>query len=87
MELPSALESRAAAPLLAALNEVHGRPLTLDASGVERVGALCLQVLLAAQREWHANDIPFVIDRPSEAFTDAIRLMDAGSLIGEREAS
>lgn len=87
MELPSALESRAAASLLAALNQVQGHPLKLDASGVERVGALCLQVLLAAKAEWRANDLPFAIDRPSEAFIEAVRLMDAGSLIGEKEAS
>ena len=37
---------------------------------VERLGGLCLQVLLSAQRTWAADGHDLVVDPASEAFND-----------------
>jgi chemotaxis protein CheX len=53
--LPAVLDIRAAAPLQAEILASRGQPLTLDASAVERLGGLCLQVLLSARATWAAD--------------------------------
>jgi chemotaxis protein CheX len=53
--LPAVLDIRAAAPLQAKFLALRGQPLTLDASAVERLGGLCLQVLLSARAAWAAD--------------------------------
>ncbi len=53
--LPAVLDIRAAAPLQAEILGLRGQPLTLDASAVERLGGLCLQVLLSARATWAAD--------------------------------
>ncbi|RZJ31130.1 MAG: STAS domain-containing protein [Brevundimonas sp.] len=53
--LPSVLDIRAAGPLQAELLGLRGQPVTLDASAVERLGGLCLQVLLSARATWAAD--------------------------------
>jgi anti-anti-sigma regulatory factor len=47
--LADCLDLTAAAPLKAQLLAARGTPLSLDASAVRRIGAQCLQVLLAAR--------------------------------------
>ena len=51
--------------------------MTLDAANVARLGALCLQVMLAAERDWSDRDVPFTIRNPSVAFTETLRLFGA----------
>lgn len=46
----------------------RGSPLTLDASGVERLGGLCLQVLMAARRTWDSDGQALAIASASDAF-------------------
>jgi len=75
--LDPVLDMRAAAPLKAALAERRGKPVELDASKVQRLGGLCLQVLIAARRAWHEEEQPLVIGHRSEAFTTALRLFGA----------
>lgn len=53
--LPAVLDIRAAGPLQAEILGLRGQPLTLDASAVERLGGLCLQVLLSARSTWAAD--------------------------------
>jgi chemotaxis protein CheX len=81
MNLPQILDLAAAAPLRQALLEARGQPLELDASRVERLGGLCLQVLLSAQAVWAADGYAFRIVNPSPAFAEAARLMAAHGLI------
>ena len=71
------LDIRAAAPLRDALLAQAGSPVTLDAGAVTRLGALCLQVLLAAERDWSKQEVPFTIKNPSKAFTETLRLFGA----------
>jgi len=78
--LADSLDMTAAAPLAAALLAARGAPLNLDASAVRRVGAQCLQVLLAAQTAWSAEGLAFDVVDPSPEFSDGVALMGAASL-------
>jgi chemotaxis protein CheX len=77
--LADSLDMTAAAPLAAALSAARGAPINLDASAVRRVGAQCLQVLLAAQTTWTAEGLAFDIVDPSPEFSDGLALMGAAS--------
>lgn len=78
--LAGSLDMTAAAPLTAELLAARGAPINLDASAVRRVGAQCLQVLLAAQTAWIAEGFAFDIVDPSPEFSDGLALMGAASL-------
>lgn len=69
--LPNRLDSSGAVPLIQALLARRGQPVTLDASGVELVGALALEVIVAAGRQWEADRHPLIVARPSERFSNA----------------
>ena len=85
MRLPQILDLAATAPLASSLLGARGEPLHLDASEVERLGGLCLQVLLAAQVQWRADGVEFSIVNSSAAFAEGVRLMAAHDL-APREA-
>lgn len=82
IRLDANLDIRAAAPLREALLAQAGAPVALDAAHVSRLGALCLQVLLAAQRDWSERGLSFTIQDPSNAFTDTLRLFGAQDALG-----
>ena len=75
------LDLTAAAPLKAALLAARGAPLSLDASGVRRLGAQCLQVLLAARAEWSGAGLEWRITDPSPEFAEAARLLGCPDLV------
>lgn len=81
MQLASTLDLAAARPLWTELSAHRAQPLEIDASSVERIGGLCLQVLIAARRAWQADGVAFAINNPSQAFTDAVSLMAANELM------
>ena len=85
--LEPVLDLKAAAPLKAALLERRGQPLTIDASGVQRLGALCLQILLAAHHTWadeaQDSDTNLVITPRSEAFDESVRLFGANTHLAD----
>lgn len=68
--LPAILDIQAAEALRVQLLGARGQPLTIDGSAVERLGGLCLQVLLSARRTWAADGHRLAVDPASEAFTD-----------------
>ena len=68
--LPAVLDIQSAEALRVQLLDARGHSLTLDGSAVERLGGLCLQVLLSAQRTWAADGHALVVETASEAFTD-----------------
>ena len=55
LTLPARLDGLAARSLADRLRELQGKRLTIDASGVESVGTLGLQVLVATSRQWRAD--------------------------------
>lgn len=79
--LPAILDLRAAAPLHAELQTRAGAPLALDAANVERIGGLCLQVLIAAAAAWGAAGHAFEVVHATQSFCDDVRRMGAAELI------
>ena len=67
MILPASLDIQQAAPLQARLLALRGQAVTLDGSAVERLGGLCLQVLLSAQCTWIGDGQALRISPVSEA--------------------
>jgi chemotaxis protein CheX len=68
LRLPPLMDLRSAASLARDLLARRGAPVRLDASAVERLGGLGLQVLLSARLTWRADGIEFIVADPSEAF-------------------
>ena len=73
--LAEVLDLTAAAPLAQAILARRGSALSLDASKVHRVGAQCLQVLLAAAQTWRTDGMRLSLDKPSEEFVEGSRLL------------
>jgi chemotaxis protein CheX len=80
VELPPVLGLNEAAPLCAQLRALRGQPLMVEASHVERIGGLCLQVLLSARKTWAFDGIPMAIANSSSAFKEAVALLGASSI-------
>lgn len=77
VRLPEVLDMRAAGPLAAELLERRGRDIDLDASDVGRIGAQCLQVLLAARACWETDGAALCVVRPSSGFIEGLALLGA----------
>jgi len=75
LELANSLDLNAAGPLAEALNRRLGDDLTLDGAHVQRLGASCLQVLLAAARTWSADGDALTLENPTERMIEDLRLM------------
>ena len=85
--LPAVLDLKAAQDLKQALEEACAReaPLQVDASQVQRVSSLCLQLLAAARKEFVSHP-RFAITGPSTAFIETVTglgLAEALGLSGE----
>lgn len=80
LRLPESLDLKAAAPLQSELIALRHQPLDIDASGVQRLGGLCLQVLMSAQASWATDGVAFSISSPSPAFQEALSLFGAEDL-------
>lgn len=74
-ELPPVLDLLAAARLLEAFLERRGTALNVDGAEVQRLGAQCLQVLLAARAAWARDGQTLLLQNCSEDFTAALELM------------
>ena len=85
--LPAVLDLKAAHDLKRALEEACAReaPLQVDASQVQRVSSLCLQILAAARKEIVSHS-RFAITGPSAPFVETVTglgLVEALGLTGE----
>lgn len=87
LRLTEVLDLKAAVPLRGALMEARGAPVQIDASKVQRVGGLCLQVLMSARQTWILDGAPLRIVNPSTEFTDGLALFGAASLTEEAGAN
>ena len=85
LSLPAVLDLAAATSLKADLEARLGAPLDVDAANVERVGGLCLQILLAASTASGRADLGFRIVNASQAFRDDVKLMGADGLLAPRD--
>jgi len=75
LQLAASLDVAAAPQLHESLLKIRGGGAEIHAGGVERAGAQCFQILLAAAAAWTADGAGFRIVAPSAAFTDAARLL------------
>ena len=71
LSLPNRLDTSAAPALMESILARRGRPLEMDASGVDVIGALCLEVIVAAGRQWEAERLDISLARPSDRFVTA----------------
>jgi chemotaxis protein CheX len=84
--LPKVMDLGAAKRLAADLLALRGKPVALDASHVQRVGGLCLQVLLSARRTWAADKTAFGIVNPAAAFEKCMAQLGAFGFTHEEAA-
>lgn len=70
LNLNQRLDSAAAERLRDDLSGAEGDDLALDASGVEVLGGLCLELLMCAGQVWAAAGRTFSIENPSPDFAD-----------------
>ncbi len=75
IELPEFLDMPVAAQLADAFLKAVGEPVALDASRVQRLGASCLQVMLAAARTWKVEGDPLSLQDPSPRFLEDLNLL------------
>jgi chemotaxis protein CheX len=68
------LDLKAASPLRDQIVERRGSPLRLDASHVERLGGLCLQVLIAARAAWADDRHELKFDGASSELLAGLRV-------------
>jgi chemotaxis protein CheX len=73
--LPPVLDLTAASGLLEAFTERRGQVLVVDGAGVQRLGAQCLQVLLAARAAWEADGQTLRVENCSDDFLASLDLM------------
>jgi chemotaxis protein CheX len=72
VDLADVLDLTAAKSLADELTALRGHPVRLNAAGVERLGALCLQVLLSARLTWGADGASFRVLNASPAFSEQV---------------
>jgi len=66
IKLDKRLDLLASAPLAAGILEHSGQDLELDASDVEHIGALAVQVMRAAAKSWAASGHDLALADPTE---------------------
>ncbi|MGZ3370056.1 MAG: STAS domain-containing protein [Caulobacteraceae bacterium] len=82
--LEPVLDLGAAERLHARLLELRGQSLDIDASQVERLGGLCLQVLISARNTWRAHGQTAAIGQTSSAFDEAWAMFAAPGFNNEQ---
>lgn len=70
--LPARLDLGSVSALAADLQNSCGADLTVDAGKVEHMGALSVQLLLAAQQRWAADGHCLTISPRSAAFEESL---------------
>ncbi len=75
LQLTQDLDSSQVQSLLDQLAKKRGNPLQINASKVERLGAPCAQVLVAAARTWREEMQVLQIVQPSASFNEGLDLM------------
>jgi chemotaxis protein CheX len=75
LELPPVLDLIAAPGLLEAFVGRRGQRLAVDGASVQRLGAQCLQILLAARAAWAADGQTLLVENLSEDFFSTLELL------------
>jgi chemotaxis protein CheX len=75
LSLAPVLDLNEASALHTQLMGLKGSNVVIDASAVERVGALCAQVLMAGARSWEEDKMSFTFGKASDAFMKTMQLI------------
>jgi chemotaxis protein CheX len=75
LSLGKVLDLNEATALHGKLMAMRGNNLSIDASGVERAGALCVQVLIAAAKSWEEEKHSFAFSKMSDALARTMQLI------------
>jgi len=75
VRLPRRLDVSAGIELREALLQRRGGPLALDASAVESVSGLALELIVAAARQWAEDGAEFTLCDPSDGFASVCRTL------------
>lgn len=75
LNLAPVLDLNEATALHGKLMALRGSDLMIDASGVERVGAQCVQVLMAAKKNWDEDKLSFKFSKVSDTFSKTMQLI------------
>ena len=75
IKLPPVLDLNEASTLQGQLMNMRGSDIVLDASGVERVGVQCVQVLVAGARAWGQDQKSFLVEKASQSFEKTMQLI------------
>lgn len=75
ISLAAVLDLNEASTLRSKLVGLRGSNVVVDASSVERVGALCVQVIMAAAKTWDEDKLSFTFSKVSDAFHKTLQLI------------
>lgn len=75
LKLAAVLDLNEASALHGKFMAMRGSNIVVDASGVERAGIQCFQVLVAAARGWQSDKKTFLIENASDAFERTLQLV------------
>jgi chemotaxis protein CheX len=75
LNLAPVLDLNEATALHGKLMALRGADLTIDASSVERVGAQCVQVLMASKKNWDEDKLAFKFSKVSDTFSKTMQLI------------
>ncbi|MDL2401416.1 STAS domain-containing protein [Rhizobium mayense] len=75
ISLAAVLDLNEASTLRGKLVGLRGSHIVIDASGVERIGALCVQVIMAAAKTWNEDKLSFTFSKVSDAFQKTMQLI------------
>jgi chemotaxis protein CheX len=75
ISLAAVLDLNEASTLRGKLMGMRGSNVVIDASGVERVGALCVQVIMAAAKTWDEDKLSLTFSKVSDAFQKTMQLI------------
>ncbi|MET0746704.1 MAG: STAS domain-containing protein [Rhizobium sp.] len=75
ISLAAVLDLNEASMLRSKLVGLRGSNVVVDASSVERVGALCVQVIMAAAKTWDEDKLSFTFSKVSDAFQKTLQLI------------
>lgn len=77
LPLPETLDRKATSELARLLLEQRGLDAVLDAARVTRVGALAVDMLISARKQWEADGRTLSIINPSPAFLAGLEALGA----------
>jgi len=75
LSLEKVLDLNEATNLHGKLMSLRGNNVTIDASSVERAGALCIQVLMSAAKSWEEEKHTFTFSKISDALAKTMQLI------------